>query len=167
MQPEQRAEDRVVAVLQRRFDGRARQAPSSASLVSRETMRAVARAAARSPQQRGGDRRDVLPRLSAPSANHSSATCERGRERPRQHAREPRGDGHRRSTAAPHAATPTMRPRRPVFSAALDARGEPAERDERMPAGAGSPISRSTKAAATASTATTGSDSISMTVLRP
>lgn len=137
MNQKQRAEDRVVAVLQRRFDGRARQrAFVGVARVARDDASGQrARGGEIVPQQRGGDRRDVLAEALRAEREPQQRDVQRGRERPRQHAREPRGDGHRRQHGraprgdADDAAAPARVQR------GLDARGEPAERHERMPAG--------------------------------
>ena len=66
----------------------------------------------------------------------------------------------------PYSPYPTARPRRPVFIApSMRAASRPNATSGCQPAG--SPNMRSTIAAATASIATIGSDSISMTALRP
>ncbi len=136
-EPEERAEDRVVAVLERRFDGRARQRPFvRLARVARHDARGQrARRVEVAPQQRGGDRRDVLGEALRTEREPQQRDVQRSGERPGQHGDEPCRDGHRRHDRreprgdADHAAAPARVQR------GFDACGQATERDERMPAG--------------------------------
>ncbi len=97
-EPEERAEDRVVAVFQRRFDGGARQRGfvGIGGFARDDPRRQQARLAEVALRERARDRFDVIVQAARAEREPQQRDVHGARARKRQHGDEPPGDQHRR-----------------------------------------------------------------------